>query len=538
MKNSNLLNVWLNKNVFNEQELKTLQTLNKEEQLARFSSPLIFGRVGLRLPIGIGSNHFNRHTIKQLILAIINIFQKVEKNFQTLKIAVFHDARKHSKEFTLLTAEILSSYGMKVKLFPKNDVAPSPFLVYLLTQKQIDYGLMITASHQTKEINGCKLFVRNQGIADSKFVDLINNEIQKNHLHFLTQTFQSQPKLISEIDLRSKQTYFQKIQKYLNLPHDPQIKILYSSLHGCGAGWTDQLLKETGFAVSLVEKQCFLDPNFTTVDDPNPENDKSFALALKQAQIEKPNLIILNDSDADRMRVACLTSEGYKLFSGNEIATIFIYFLLDELKRKGKIYMTEVSTNLIYKISENYGCQTKSTATGFANLAKKYSQDSKKDFLFAFEESIGFLLNRNINNDKDGIQAAFFIVQIANFLQFQNKTLWDYLVNIYKKYGYFSYGNSKIKLNNAQEVKEIFEKIHNLKRIEKIIVTKNIKHFEKDKNDVQQVFFENGCWVGCRESVTEPIFKFYFVCRNISADVSKTNLINLKKSWMHEFKIQ
>lgn len=202
-----LVEHWLKAASLADSERTEIQAFNEAERSKRFRSPIAFGLAGLRVPIGMGSNFFNRHTIKQLVLATVRVLKTRDADFSAARFVVFRDSRANSAETALLIADILSSFGILVDLFSENKVAPTPFLVHLLTQKKREYGFIVTASHQTKEINGCKLFVKDKGIANARLIKAINKEIQKNHLDDLNFEIKPSPELIRTLDSDFKKEY-------------------------------------------------------------------------------------------------------------------------------------------------------------------------------------------------------------------------------------------------------------------------------------------------------------------------------------------
>lgn len=528
--------VWLKNSKSNKEENKFLLNLTKSQKERLFSKIINCGKAGLRKKIGYGSDQFNLKTIKQLILSFVEVFSK-KKELRKYKFIVLHDARKFSLEVSRMIANVLTSFGLKVILNTKNEVAPIPYLSYLITNKFKAFGFMVTASHQEKEYNGCKIFSSKGHIISSDDVTLINNLIIKKNHEFLLKKIIDKKENIEYLSKEQKEEYFNEIINKISLNDNSlssRPKILYSSNHGAGFKWVDELLKKAKYDVDIVKEQCNYDSEFSTLKDPNPENDSSFDFSIKKAleYEKKPELIIINDSDVDRMRVAVWNGNEYEMLVGNQIAAIFIYFFLKELKLKGSIFMTFVSTNLIYKIAQDFKCKVEKTMTGFYNLAEKYLKEDLKTFLFAFEESLGFLPYRSLSNDKDGLQSSLLISEITSYLKYKkNINLLEYLDQISEKYGYFDYRQLRIKLVEKTQVEKIIKIIKSLKKLNNIPIKKIVTYFGENLDNLHQIFFDDGSWVGCRPSVTEPVFKFYFVSCSNSKKRSKIIVEELKKNW-------
>ena len=265
-------------------------------------------------------------------------------------------------------------------------------------------------------------------------------------------------------------------------------------------------MQEAGYKVYSVAKQCQKNANFPTLDDPNPENDKTFNLALRNKNLQQTDLIILNDCDGDRIRVACRHQEKFHKLSGNQIAVILLFFLLKEKKQTGYIYRSFVSSPLTDVIAKDFNCTVIKTDAGFHNLAEAYKNKSEKKFILAFEESLGYLPSLQINNDKDGIQTALLITEIANFYQTKNKTLIDCLQDIYEKYGYFISKTTRYSLQklNWKDCQEKF------KQIKIINGEKVIENKKTESNKIYFLKLKNNSTIAMRCSQTEPIIKIYF----------------------------
>lgn len=469
--------VWLSSPFVSDNDkaiIEKLSLLKKEKKLFQKSFKIINNSI--RLPIGLGSNAFNIYNFQFLAQALLATFlQKpiLTKVFPLIKIIICHDNREKSQEISQGMADVFLAANLEVFFFSNNQPVPTPFLSYLLKKNQGKYqlGIMITASHNNAKINGCKFMYGDGTTFSYQECQNINTYLHKNyqtffahHHNFISDkssqklAFANKDEYLYRLASSFKLSLFFQNQFLANNSRPaPQLRIYYSALNGMGQGWTDQLLKKQGFSLTLIPKHCQNQKEncqFKNVykNTPNPELTENFAEPLRFLNINNNNskydLIIINDGDADRVGVACLaTDQSWKIFSGNEIAIIFTHFFLFYQKQQGKIYHSRVSSFLINNISQKMqGIETETTNTGFNYLAEKYQKNATA--LFAFEESMGFLLDFTINGDKDGLQGALFLANIAQYLAYWQKiNLTQYLDRIYQKFGKFWTLSLKIKKN-------------------------------------------------------------------------------------------
>lgn len=516
------LSIWLEALTVSVADKKTICRWNSKKQ-QKFFQPLKFG-TGFRGPLQLGSNCFNRYTIKIIALALVNIWKKTfSPSKLPIKILIFRDHRHQSREMSELFATVLQSFGIHVYFFANNSPVPTPFLSFVLTNsQQFDGGIMITASHSPKNINGVKLFDR-FGYPWNETANLqINQLLEKNYAQFLNHSLSSARHHFQEIDKSWKTKYFQtllqssKITSTTASPKEP-LKIVFSSLHGVTTGWTDVLLKKVNYSVFTVPQQAKMDPDFPTIVQPNPEEDATFVLAQQVAIAQQVNLIILNDGDGDRMRAAWYQNNVWHLLSGNDIAVIFTYFFLKEEKRQGKIIHSLVSTPIVEKIAQDFYSSVVKTATGFGNLADTYQNIAKQHFILAFEESIGFLLDLTINRDKDGLQGALLLAKIATFCLRKQTNLFDYLQAIYRQYG-FCYINTYSFASTNNYFAKRFVTLQPDQKWEHFVLKKKEVFFLNSStiSSVFFLFFNHHCHLAIRQSQTEPITKIYlFVLSNV-----------------------
>ena len=520
MKEQSLLELWLSSPTISDQDRKIISSWSEDTKQKHFQKIIQFG-TGFRAPIGLGSNFFNRYNIQVLALALAQIWSQIPDS-KTVKILIFRDHRHQSLATSEWLAKVLQQFNIQPFFFTKNIPVPTPFLSFVLSHsQQFAGGIMITASHSPQQINGIKLF-NSSGYPWNETENTRLNQLLKTHYSsFLnTKINLTQNQTISEISREWKNKYLESILKTIQITNntpDPtfdrsQMQILFSPLHGSGSGWTDQLLTKAGYQVALVPSQTELDPNFSTIIEPNPEKDETFQMAKNLSSPANTDLIILNDGDADRVRAACYVENKLHIFSGNEIALLFIYFLFSERNKTGTIYCSYVSTPLVEQIAHDFNSSVVRTATGFGNLANHYSQTSNQHFLLAFEESIGFLLDLSINHDKDGLQSALLLAEINYFCLTKNTNLFNYLQTIYQKYGY-CYTQTHTYLNAAEvDFAHKYQFLQPKDAIGNFTLRRKKNLFSNNKmiSSLFFLFFDHHCSIAIRNSQTEPVGKVYF----------------------------
>lgn len=536
------INLWW-KNIKNlDTQLKyEMKNMNNYELQDAFTKNLEFGTSGFRGLIGAGTNRINIFTIRRLILAFIYYLQLIYSkiDLKNKGIILCHDNRHFSYYFFQEIMNILLSYNIKVILFKNNNLIPTPLVSYSIKKNNAIAGIMITASHNSREYNGCKFYNK----YGSQLLPLETNIIKKKYLNIKLEIFNlflsPNVKLISYVSKKIEQNYINDIknmQFYFNKKRN--IKIIFSNLHGISKEWTPKILKECGYKVYIVKEQYLMDSNFTNAPNPNPELTECYNLAIKYAKKKDAHIIILNDPDADRLGIAIKISKGkYYLMTANETAPILIEYLFSHYKKRKKIpnngimYNTFVTSDLSDKIAKSYGVKVIKTLTGFKWISSQILLCKKKKlkFLFGFEESYGYLL-KDFTLDKDGIQTSLVIAEACWMYYNQGKTLYDVLNELYNKFGfYYCYTFNFFKYGEKGKI--IINKILQNLRNKKICILNNIKCikiedyllglYNMPSQDLLKFYFEDGSWIAVRASGTEPKIKFYFVCIGESIEMAK-----------------
>lgn len=443
---------WLNRDtdpVTKNQILKLLNDKNFSELKDIFSSRLTFGTAGIRGIIGAGTNRINQLLIQETALGLANYLRHSEEN---KSVVVGYDERHFSKQFAEATACILISQNIKLHLFAFS--CPTPVVSYFVNYYKADAGIVITASHNPKEYNGLKLFFSNGAQIFPPIDSEISEEIMKA-------TQQKIPSLcITDSKFKKEISHIpqEKIKEYIkDISHDtnysigkniPKVKFSYSPLHGVGLPTTDLLMKYNNYKnYYIVKEQSQPNPDFPTVNNPNPEDLDSMKLAIKYAEQNKCDLACVHDPDADRLSIAINTGSNFLVLNGNQIGVLLADYVLSKNKKAHPIVGTTiVSSRMLNQIAINYDATYYETLTGFKWLMNSALLDNH-NLIFAYEEAIGYSVNNKVN-DKDGMSAMLAFCNLASELKYKGINVIQHLASLYVKYGYYFTSQKIIHLNS------------------------------------------------------------------------------------------
>lgn len=436
-------NEWL-ENVTDPAILKELTGLkgNAAEIENRFYKDLEFGTAGLRGILGAGSNNMNVYTVGRATQGIANYMVKRGLS----RVAVSHDSRIMSREFSEQVCGILSANGIKV--FMTKELMPTPFLSFSVRENKADIGVMVTASHNPAKYNGYKAYGPDGCQINSQLADDISAEIAK------VDYFAGVKNMAFNAALKSGHTVFcddSLTEKFLyNVagqsvkPVKTDISVVYSALNGTGYKLCPEIMRRAGVKKIIpVEEQCVPDGTFKTCPYPNPEIKEALTLGLKKLESEGADILLATDPDADRLGVAENDGGVLRMFTGNEIGVLLTDFILSESKNlpeKPVFISTIVSTPLTEKITKAAGATLYKVYTGFKNIGEKILKLEEAGeghrFVFGFEESYGYMKGTYVR-DKDAVQAVMLVCEMKAHLKGKGVSLSQQLDNIYKKYGYF-----------------------------------------------------------------------------------------------------
>lgn len=423
---------WQN-TIADEKIIKQLEQLSEQEIESAFWGQLNFGTAGMRGVMGLGTNKINTITVCKLAFAVS---QYLLLKYQNPSIVICFDTRNNSKQFSRMFAKVTSNMNIKTHLY--KNFCPTPIMTYSISELNATMGIMITASHNSKEYNGIKISdcfgIQISGEIEAGIAGIYNNcnEIEVYNTFFAKKL--------------NKNVYFVKnniTEQFLNYgtnkKEETNLKMVYTPLNGTGLFCVSKLLKQNGFKFSVPKLQKKPSGNFETCPYPNPEFIEAFAESLKLAKTIDADLIIATDPDADRIGVCVKNGNDYVKLSGNEVG----YILLESRKEiggKDKFAVATVVTSPLFDaICNANNINFNKQLTGFKNIGKQLQQMQnkfgKENYVLAYEESCGYILRDDIY-DKDAVFATLEIAKIARQLKLQGKTLYLYLQEIYSKYGY------------------------------------------------------------------------------------------------------
>ena len=522
-------------------EIRDLLSVGNENNLIEsFHKKLEFGTGGIRGLIGIGSNKINTYTISIATQGLCNYLNKINSDRKSAVIA--YDSRRFSKEFGHQTAKIFSANNIKSYIF--SDLRPTPELSFAVRELNCSCGIVITASHNPKEYNGYKVYWNDGGQITSPHDKNIISEVEKIN-DFKQINFNFNSELIKEIDSKIDKKYIDKIQS-LSLYDNSRskLKIIFSSLHGTGITQIPNALKAFGFKnISSVKSQELPDPEFSTVNSPNPEDLDALDLGIKKLKKEKADILLATDPDSDRVGVALYDNEKIKILNGNQLASLIVYYSLinldlNKLSKPPYVAKTIVTTRLIDEIANGFGVKSYSTLTGFKYIAELIKNKKSEKFIAGGEESYGYLVDDFVR-DKDAIISCAYICEIASWAKDNCKSLNDILEEIYDTYGLFKEKLYTIKMEGikgSNKINDIMEKyriappltIFGDKVKEVVDYNKKVKNpIINVKSNVIQLISEKNYSITLRPSGTEPKIKFYFSLSDDNSEENKKKLSNL-----------
>ena len=560
---------WCTDEVFDEetkQELKQIKG-NKKEIEDRFYKELEFGTAGLRGVIGAGTNRMNKYTVGKATQGLANYIKK--RGVQNKGVVISYDSRHMSPEFSEQTALILNANGIKTYLFEQ--LSPVPELSFAVRELKATAGVMITASHNPPKYNGYKVYWDDgsQIVApvDKDIITEVRNIKSYDDILTIDKETATAKGLFNIVGKEMDDKYIETIKSHVLNPEivkeqGKDLKVVYTPLHGTGTRLIKRVFEELGFQnLYVVPEQAEPDGDFPTVDYPNPEDKAAFKMALDLANKVDADLVLANDPDADRLGIfAKDTKSGeYKEYTGNMSALLIAEYRISQMKEKGilpsngMIIKTIVSSNLTDEIAKYYNLELLEVLTGFKFIGEQMKiaeTTGERKYVFGFEESYGCLIG-DYARDKDGISAVLALCEAAAYYRTKGITLWDQMMNIYEKYGYFketqvsivmegAEGAEKIKqmmsdLRNKETVKQIGKyKVLTFKDIEqdiqKDMVTGEVTKTGLPKSNVLYYALENNNWCCVRPSGTEPKIKLYMGIKADSMEDTDKELEELKEA--------
>lgn len=552
---------WINNPYFDEETKEELQAIrdNEEEIRDRFYQDLEFGTAGLRGIIGSGTNRMNKYTVTKATQGLANFI--IQEKGQNKGVVISYDSRHMSKEFSQYTALCLNANGIKTYIF--ESLRPVPELSFAVRELKAIAGVMITASHNPPEYNGYKVYWEDgaqiTSPKDKQIIEQVNLVTDYQDVKMIERQEAISKGLYHVIGKEIDDKYISIIKTQVLNPEvikeERDLKIVYTPLYGTGNKPVQRVLKELGFEnIYIVKEQEKPNGDFPTVSYPNPEDKNAFKLALELANKIDAEIVLATDPDADRLGVYAKDSKTgeYMAFTGNMSGLLIAEYILDQRKAKGTLPVngalikTIVSSNLANAITDYYHVKLIEVLTGFKYIGeqiKQFEETHQYEYLFGYEESYGCLVGTHAR-DKDAVTAVMMLCEAAAFYKKQGLTLWDQMIRIYEKYGYYREGQISITMkgqDGAEKIKKMMEKLRNTKMEElggnkviqsrdylsgkvKDLITKEESETGLPKSNVLYYLLENDGWCCVRPSGTEPKIKFYMGVKGTSLQDSKEKL--------------
>ena len=537
---------WLNDPCFDENTKKELEEIkgNDKEIEDRFYKDLEFGTAGLRGVIGAGTNRMNKYTVGKATQGLANFILK--EGTQDKGVAIAYDSRHMSKEFSEETALCLNANGIKTYVF--ESLRPVPELSFTVRKLGCTAGVMITASHNPPEYNGYKVYWDDGAQIvppkDKQIIDEVNAITDFSTIKTMDKKEAVEKGLYVQIGKEVDDDFVNTLKSLVLNPdvikkEQDNVTIVYTPLHGAGNVPVQRVLKELGFThVYVVPEQEKPDGDFPTVSYPNPEDKKAFKLALELAEKVDADVVLATDPDSDRLGVYSKDENGeYVPYTGNMSAILIAEYELSQKKEKGllpdngAIITTIVSSNMTKDLAKEYNLTMFETLTGFKWIGEKIRQfeenNNSYSYQFGFEESYGCLISPHAR-DKDGISAVMALCEATAYYKSKGITLWEQMINIYKKYGFYKEGQVSITLkgaDGAEQIKAMMEKMRKNppKKLgsydvlevrdykEHTIVKADGTKLETDLPTSNVLYYDlnDNSWCCVRPSGTEPKIKFY-----------------------------
>ncbi len=490
---------------------------------------LEFGTAGIRGIIGNNKNCLNEAYAAQIFEAYAKYLNDKFLNVKNKCVVIGRDNRKKGKTFSIIAANILTSYNIKV--FYSKDMLPTPFISFLIKEKRAIGGINITASHNPKEYNGIKIY-------NNFAFQMLPEEIEELKKYF--KNYEEYEKYIDSVQTLNCNSNILNIEpldyeKYINgllgLINNQRInnlKITYSPLHGTGYPFAKELFNKMGINVIYEPNEIIEDENFSYVDNPNPELEIAYKNSLKISNDKNSDLIIITDPDSDRLGVAYKENNDYKFINGNENAILITDYLLKNKKMDSEkdyyLIYSFVSTSLPSKMCLDKNIKSIVTETGFKWIGNEIMNFNHKEKLFyAFEESYGSLIDDQWSMDKDALQVMLLIISIASNAKDNNMTLGQKLEEIYSQYGYMKAQSFSFQLINKEHLDQLKEqfKLINFENADFLDYSQGLDNMKP--NDMLSYKFRGSFnWISLRPSGTEPKFKIYIHVVEKTKSLSET----------------
>ena len=504
-----------------------------------FGGRLAFGTAGIRGPLQPGPRGMNRVVIGQTTagLAQYLLEHRSTESGKTLRVVVGCDARTNSDIFAADTAAIMAGYGLEAIALPEK--LPTPVLAFAVRYLNADAGVMVTASHNPPQDNGYKVYL---GGADegSQIIPPVDSDIEKliagvaHSISWADIPRSPEAVIPAPEDIVAQYVAATVASVAPEAPQDPPLSVVYTAMHGVGAGTFFETVEAAGFpSVHPVTEQTEPDAAFPTVAFPNPEEDGALNLSIATAKKHDAALIIAHDPDADRLALALPRGGDYIPLTGNQVGAILGWHCAKRAHKNGVTGMLAnslVSSPVLGKIAKHFGLEHEETLTGFKYVSRV------PDLIFGFEEALGYLVTPDVVRDKDGVSAGLMALEIAYSLAAEKRTLWDYLATIEESVGGFASSQITIKLGDQGNNTPLAEQLRStqpgafgtraITQVDDFL--QGVGKFPRE--DILRYYLDDGSRVIIRPSGTEPKLKIYLDTQGDTRREAETSLTDLESA--------
>ena len=562
---------WVNAPFLDEELQDLLNEMEGNEKALEdcFYKNLEFGTGGMRGEIGVGTNRMNVYTVRKASEGLARFIELYGEDAKKRGVAIAYDSRHKSPEFAMEAAKTLATHGIQTYVF--EELRPTPELSFAVRELNAFSGIVVTASHNPPEYNGYKVYGEDGGQLPPKEADMVIEKVNEieNELEIIVESEEALKAkgLIRMLGAEMDEKYVERLKTISVNPElatemGEELKIVFTPLHGTSNKPVRQALQALGYTnVTVVTEQELPDPNFSTVKSPNPEEHEAFELAIRYGKEIDADLLVATDPDADRLGIAVKDLEGeYTVLTGNQTGALFLEYLLSQKKEKGVlpangvVLKTIVTSEIGRAIAKAYGLDTIDTLTGFKFIGEKikeYETTGQYVFQFGYEESYGYLIGDFVR-DKDAVQASIFGVEVAAYYKKRGMTLYEGLLEVFEKYGFYREGLKSLTLkgkDGAEQIAALLTSFRNhspaafgeyavaiSEDYKTSIRTENGKTEDilLPKSNVLKYYLEDGSWVCLRPSGTEPKVKFYFGVKGTSLADSQQKLEQVSVAFMEK----
>ncbi len=529
---------------------------NENEIYERFYTELKFGTAGLRGIIGAGTNRMNVYTVRRATQGLANF---LNKKYTKPSVAISHDSRIKADVFAREAARVLAANGVKV--FISKELEPTPVVSFAVRELKTQAGIMVTASHNPAKYNGYKCYGSDGCQMTDTNANAVFQEIEElsyfgDCIKLVSFDEGIASGMIEWIDDDLYEKYLENVQAQSVNPgicKDSGLKIVYTPLNGAGNKLVRTILARSGVEnVLIVTEQEMPDGNFTTCPYPNPEIKEALALGLELCEKEQPDLLLATDPDSDRVGIAVKTENGYRLMSGNETGIMLMNYILScrsangTLPEKPVAVKTIVTSKLVDRVCEKYGCELKNVLTGFKYIGEQIllleQKHQENRYVFGFEESYGYLAGSYVR-DKDAVVASMLICEMAAYYRKKGKSLNDVMNELYDEFGYYYNKTEAFEFEGSagmQKMADIMSALRSshpaeiagfkvtsvsdyLNSVAKNLLNGSEEVIDLPKSNVLSYSLEGGGAAIVRPSGTEPKIKVYIT----SVGTTEENAIDL-----------